>query len=166
MSSLYSIRTWSAILFVGAVSASQAQSVTTAINLPAQRESTLELGRSFLASREKEKIEYENAPDPFIGKVAPVVAEVAVEAAPVPEKVINEVELLRNLASQISARGTAILGEDRFLLLSQKRLKVGESFIISFNGNDYEVVLSDLTSTTFTIKRNDLTFTRPVLLSR
>lgn len=146
-------------------SIAQAQTVTTLLNLPAQREAIITAGLGLLAVRDNEVVLDKDAPDPFIGKAAPVTDSV-VEAVPIPRVVINEADLLRSLANQLSARGTAILGQDRFLLLSQKRLKVGESITISFAGNAYEVVLSDLTSTTFTIKRNGLTFTRPVLLSR
>jgi hypothetical protein len=153
------------LAFLVNLSIAQAQTVTTPLNLPAQREATIAVGLGLLAVRDKEVAFDKNAPDPFIGKASPV-TESIVEVVPIPRAVINEADLLSSLANQLSARGTAILGQDRILLLSQKRVKVGESITISFDGNDYEVVLSDLSSTTFTIKRNGLTFTRPVLLSR
>jgi hypothetical protein len=151
---------------LGVVSISNAQSVSAILNQPAQRDAVIDAGHEFLAEREKLIVSDKGAPDPFIGKVEEVAAPDPSLEAPVVKAVINEAELLQNLASRISARGTAIMGTDKFLLLSQKRLKVGDSTIINFEGRDYEVWLSDVTSTTFTIRRNDLTFTRAVLLSR
>jgi len=149
------------------VSVSSGQSVTVTLNLPAQRDTVIANGAAFLAARDKTIVDDTGAPDPFIGKVVEsIVEEATVENAPIAKVVINEVELLQNLANKMPARGTAIMGEDRFLLLSQKRLKVGDSTIISFDGKDYEVWLTGLSSTTFTIRRNELTYTRAVLLSR
>lgn len=156
----------SAWVAFGVYSVSCAQSVSIVLNQPTNRDSLIAAGKALLANREEPVALDKGAPDPFVGKVAEVVVQAPTVTAPVVRAVINEAELLQNLANRLSARGTAIMGDDRFLLLSQKRLKVGESVTINFDGKDYEVWLADVTSTTFTIRRNDLTYTRAVSLSR
>jgi len=146
---------------------SNGQTVTIKVNLPAQREATILSGNEFLAERGKVIELEQDSPDPFIGKVIPVQeADKPNEKLPIVNLFVNEADLLRNLSNSLLARGTAIMGADKFLLLRQKRFKVGDSITISFEGKDYEVWLSDVTSTTFTIRRNELTHTRAVLLSR
>ncbi len=141
------------------------QTISIAITTPDQRDVTVEAGNLILSDREKPIPSDIGAPDPFIGVVEEVVEDSPVIITPI-VKVVNQGELLQRLANSIQARGTAILGEDRFLLLSQKRLKVGESIVINLDGRDYELWLSSLTSTTFTVRLNDLSYTRAVLLSR
>ncbi len=153
-------------LALGISTFASAQSTSVALNQPAQRDAVIAAGADFLVKWKEPIISDQGAPDPFVGKVAEAPVQVPTIEVPVVRAVIDEAELLRNLANLMSARGTAIMGEHRFLLLSQKRLKVGESITISFEGNDYEVWLVDLSSTTFTIRRRDLTHTRAVSLSR
>lgn len=154
-------------IIVSVCSGLQGQGVKVILNQPAQRDATIAAGEKLLANREKSVVSDEGAADPFVGKIEKAPVE-KVEDAPLPvvKVIVDEAELLRNLANQVSARGTAILGADKFLLLGQKRLKVGESTIINFDGKDYEVWLEGVTSTTFTIRRNNLSYTRAVLISR
>lgn len=150
----------------GLAFASMAVSAFAQINLPNQRDDVIAAGQVLLAARGGAVPSDKNAPDPFIGKVEPVAAEVPTLEVPVVRAIVNEAELLQKIANQMSARGTAIMGDDRFLLLSQKRLKVGDSITINFDGKDYEVWLAEVTSTTFTIRRNSLSYTRAVMLPR
>lgn len=154
------------IAALGFSSVSVAQTISVVLNQPANRDALIMAGSALLSSRDEPLVSDKEAPDPFVGKVIEVAVQAPTVAAPVVRAVINEAELLQNLANRMSARGTAIMGDDRFLLLSQKRLKVGESVTINFDGKDYEVWLAEVTSTTFTIRRNDLTYTRAVSLSR
>lgn len=143
-----------------------AQTVTISLNPPAQRDEVILNGTNFLAARLLPIVSDLNAPDPFIGRVEKTENATLPSGDVVVKTLENEADLLKAIANRISARGTAILGNDRFLLLGQKRLKVGESIIINFDGQDYEVSLVEITNTTFTIKRDELSYTRAVLLSR
>jgi hypothetical protein len=74
-------------------------------------------------------------------------------------------DLLIALAQQLSPRGTAELGGAPYLLLGQKRIKVGEKLSIPFENIPYEVEIIAIDRTTFTLKFNEEEYTRPVLLS-
>lgn len=135
------------------------------VNLPKQRDNVIEAAEAFLKSLELPVPEDKNALDPFLGNIRrdePQVDEPAkVDVAP---SEIDSVDLLRRLAQSINASGTAIMGDNRFLLTSRQRLAVGSVFVVKLNGRDYEVMLSEVTSTTFTIKRNNQAYTRAVKL--
>lgn len=74
-------------------------------------------------------------------------------------------DLLATLAARIPSSGTVIVGGEPILLLGQKRLKVGDTFAISFEGQTYELSIAGVTSTSFTVKRGENIYTRPVRIS-
>lgn len=105
-------------------------------------------------------------PDPFIAKQAEQPAtepQASVETSAFPPA--DSIELLERLAQQIPATGTVTLGGEPMLLLGQKRLKVGDPYTISFEGQTYEVSIAAITATSFTVKRGALLFSRPTRLS-
>lgn len=103
-------------------------------------------------------------PNPFVGKedvhpeesAAPVVAA---QGAPTGR------ELLASLAARIPSTGTMSMGGEPILLLGQKRLKVGDAFVISFEGQTYELSIAAVNSTSFTVKLGENVHTRPVRMS-
>lgn len=100
-------------------------------------------------------------PNPFVGKEdAPAEAPVAEE--PVVGSALAGAELLATLAEKIPSTGTVFIGGQPLLLLGQKRLKVGDTYAISFEGRTYEVSIAAVTSTSFTVKRGENIHTRPV----
>lgn len=153
--------------FIGFVVAGllSACSVVAQVNLPKQREDVIVAAEAFLKAREAETPKDKYALDPFLGNIQrnapPVEAPAKLVSAPID---VDSSDLLRRLALSVTASGTAIMGENRFLLTGRQRIMMGETFIIKLNGRDYEVVLSEVTSTTFTIRRNENTYTRAVKL--
>lgn len=135
------------------------------VNHPSKRDVVLAEAQALLATRSAELPSDKTSLDPFIGNIARGVDKPVEEVVEVRSSV-NEADLLKALADRVNARGTAIMGEDKFLLLGQKRLKVGSVFTISFEGQDYELMLLDVTSTTFTVQRKGLSLTRPVKVFR
>jgi ribosomal 50S subunit-recycling heat shock protein len=108
----------------------------------------------------------EPLPNPFIPKTSEV--EVVPDTTtPPPETapVLGGAELLAKLAVRVPATGTVNLGGEPILLLGQKRLKVGDTVTISFEGQSYELSIAAVTSTSFTVKRGENIYTRPVRIS-
>jgi hypothetical protein len=135
------------------------------VNLPKQREDVIATAEAFLKTREASIPDDQDALDPFLGKIK-VSSAVSDQSQDVAARVAeaDSADLIRRIALSINASGTAILGENRFLLTGRHRHRVGSSFVVKYNGVDYEVILSEVTSTTFTIKRNNQTHTRAVKL--
>ena len=106
-------------------------------------------------------------PNPFVPKEAEaaiaqsVPAAPVVPAAPITPKLVGG-ELLATLAARIPATGTVSLGGNPILLVGQKRLKVGDTFTISFEGQSYDLSIAAVTPTSFTVKRGENIHTRPV----
>lgn len=103
-------------------------------------------------------------PNPFVPRelAAPVEeAPTAVAASPS----LAGAELLATLAARIPSTGTVSIGGAPLLLLGQKRLKVGDTLTISFEGQSYELSIAAVTSTSFTVKRGENIHTRPVRIS-
>ena len=104
-------------------------------------------------------------PNPFVlaETVAPVESAPVSVAAATPN--LAGAELLAVLAARIPSTGTVTIGGDPILLLGQKRLKVGDSLTISFEGQTYDLSIAAVTSTSFTVKRGENIHTRPIRIT-
>jgi hypothetical protein len=111
-------------------------------------------------SRGKEAQIPPNVSNPFF-RTAPEVVVAHVEEAPVPAG-LSGPELLSQLSSKIPSTGTLVFGGNTMLLLGSKRVKIGEKIIVSRDGKDYELTLSGVTSTTYTVKMGEEMSTRPI----
>jgi hypothetical protein len=131
-----------------------------------QRAEVVAKATELIESRGKSVALPENLINPFVGR-EPTVTDNNAADAPVSEAEIMEgSDFLARLAAQIPVSGTATLGGDALLLLGQKRLKAGDVVKISFEGKSYELTITHVGTTTFTVSRGDLTHTRPTRLSR
>ena len=106
-------------------------------------------------------------PNPFVPKEAEAVIQPSAPTAPVAPVVpvaptLVGGELLATLAARIPATGTVTLAGNPILLVGQKRLKVGDTFTISFEGQSYDLSIAAVTPTSFTVKRGENIHTRPV----
>jgi hypothetical protein len=89
--------------------------------------------------------------------------------SPTQDVVVNEPirtrsgkELIAILAAQLQPTGSASRDGEKFLLLGQRKVKVGERVPIAFENAQYEVEITSIDGSTFTIRRNDEEFTRPI----
>jgi hypothetical protein len=126
------------------------------VSAPKAREATLQAADKLLADQKAAPALPPLKTDPFIGKIdAP--PPTADEPVFIPQ---NNSELLNRIAPAIPVRGTANLNGEWYLLTGQKRLKVGQTLTIDFEGQQHDVIVSAITSTTFTIQRGDASVTR------
>jgi hypothetical protein len=126
-----------------------------------QRDEILNLARGVLVRQNEPVVIPNPLPDPFTGKIEEVVQAESTQAP----KISTGPELLARIAAQMPASGTANLGGQWLLLLGQKRLKVGDSVTISFEGQNYDLSIAAISSTTFTVKLGSNTHTRATRIS-
>jgi len=71
-------------------------------------------------------------------------------------------DILVGAQSQVRPTGSMKLGGNVFLLIGQKKLKVGDIIQIVFNGQTYELSISAIDSTNFTLRYKSEEITRPI----
>ena len=74
--------------------------------------------------------------------------------------------LLSALADQLEPKGTFIVGGDAIILIGQKKLKVGEKLPISFEGTIYELEITSIEATRFSVKFKNEEITRPIAITK
>jgi hypothetical protein len=88
--------------------------------------------------------------------------QAAAAVSNVPVRPAGDRGVLEALAARLEPSGTAILGGEAILLFGQKRLKVGDRLTITFEGFDYNLDITDIGRTTFTLRLNREEITRPI----
>ena len=98
--------------------------------------------------------------DPEEEKAKAAAAQVATE----PAKPAGDRQILEAIAPRVTPDGTAILPRtgEPVLFFRQKKLKVGDHLTITFDGHDYEVEITAIDRTTFTMRLNGAEITRPI----
>ncbi len=71
-------------------------------------------------------------------------------------------DILEAVASLIKPNGTFVINGQTFLTFRQRKLKVGDKFTITFEGNDYELVLVAIERISFTLRYQNEETTRPI----
>ena len=68
--------------------------------------------------------------------------------------------ILESLAAKLPTTGTTVLKGETYLFLGRGRVKVGDKFTVAFNGQDYELELTAIDRTTFTLRYHGEEITR------
>jgi hypothetical protein len=100
-------------------------------------------------------------PDPEELK-ALLAAAAAANASNTPVRAAGDRGILESLAERLAPSGTAEIGGESILLFGQKRLKVGDRLTITFEGVDYDLDITAIGRTTFTLRLNREEITRPI----
>jgi len=69
---------------------------------------------------------------------------------------------LEDIAPKVTPTGSVVIGGESLLLFGQKRLKVGDHLPIVFEGKPYDLEISGIQSTSFTLRLNGVEITRPI----
>lgn len=128
----------------------------------AKREAALGLAAQLLAPRENlvsalpaELVDPFNPPGfgakPAVGK-----------AGGTAHTVSSDREILENIATKITPSGMVMFNDSPLLLFREKKLKVGDTLTITFEGTDYVVVITEIERTSFKIRLNREEITRPI----
>jgi hypothetical protein len=130
------------------------------ISTPQKRMATLDVARTLLTTQPliegADKLEKKN---PF--NVKTVVVEVTATTPTVVTTIADRDRLIA-LAPLVAPSGSLQLGDKSMLLFGQKRLKVGDSIPIVFQGVTYDLQISAIERTTFTLRLNNEEITRPI----
>ena len=94
-------------------------------------------------------------PDASEGK--PASAGANAEAGPATDR-----DVLEKIAARVLPSGIINLGGEPLLIFGQKRLRVGDHLIVTLDKNDYEVAITAIDSTTYTLRLNRDEITRPL----
>ncbi len=131
------------------------------ISTPQKRMATLDVARTLLTTQPliegADKLEKKN---PFNVKAA--VVEVTTATTPTVITTVADRDRLIALAPLVAPSGSLQLGDKSMLLFGQKRLKVGDSIPIVFQGVTYDLQISAIERTTFTLRLNNEEITRPI----
>ncbi|MDF3057211.1 MAG: hypothetical protein K0R17_1426 [Rariglobus sp.] len=131
------------------------------ISSPQKRMATLDLVRTLLTVKavdgDAQAIEERN---PFNPRQPIVNQEIETPQATIVG--LGDREILSNVAASVTPSGTMKLGDTLILLFGQKKLKVGDSIPIVFQGSTYDVYISGIDRTTFTLRLNKEEITRPI----
>jgi hypothetical protein len=128
-----------------------------------KRMETLDVTRTLLTPKGKETAPAEIAQkDPFNPK-QPITEVAQGESSPlIKETGLGDREVLIALANSVAPSGTMQLGDTPILLFGQKKLKVGDSLPIVFQGATYNVYIGGIERTSFTLRLNKEEIIRPI----
>lgn len=93
-------------------------------------------------------------------------AQAASAAAASQAKPSTDREFLALIAARIAPSGTLIMGGESLLIFGQKRLRVGDRLTVTYDGRDYDLELSAIARTTFSLRLNSDEITRPIQLRK
>ena len=89
-------------------------------------------------------------------------AQAASAAASAPSKPTTDSDFLRAIAARVLPSGSLILGGEPRLIFGRKRLRVGDQLTVTYEGQDYNLELTAIDRTTFTLRLNKDEITRPI----
>lgn len=79
-----------------------------------------------------------------------------------PAKPKSEREVLATIAEKITPSGTIILSGNPILILNKKKFRVGDTLSVSFEGRDYDLEITAIDRSSFTLRMNRSEITRPI----
>jgi hypothetical protein len=147
---------------VGSLSHLLAAAPASDISSSQNREATVQLARQL--AREIHRVPATATPSPFnpADFDAPDETNKGPKQPSVAAPPKSDREILEALALRFPANGTIARGSKIFLTAGRKQFEAGQIFTLSELGHDYEVELTAVSATAFTLRYRNETFTRPV----
>ncbi len=103
--------------------------------------------------------------NPFTGKI-PTAPTVGAPVQVIVKSELSDDQKLKAIAPGIQPTGTIALGGESYLLFGQKKLKVGDSLPIVFQGATYDILVTGIQSTSFSIRLGGADLVRPIKPTR
>jgi len=123
---------------------------------PAKRQATLDLAAKLLAPRTDPAAAL---PAGMVNPFNPTASRKPGISSP---SAGNDRELLEKIVARITPSGAMMMRGHPILLLGEKKLKVGDTLTINFEGADYVVVITEINPTSFKVRLNREEVTRPI----
>ena len=134
---------------------------------PAKRAATVELANKL--TNPKPSADTPPSVNPFTlngSRTIDTGADEAQAAAARAAMLANDRTLLATLAEQLDPKGTFVVGGEAIILLGQKKLKVGELYSITFEGANYELEITAIETTRFSVRYKNEEITRPIVITK
>ena len=132
--------------------------------LPPQiRAETLTLARTLLATKPMDLTEESLAAMNPFNPLVPVAPGVEAEKGPVQvveTVMVTDRDLLSKLAEDVMPSGMMQLGDRKVLLVGKKKLKVGDRILVNSDSTVYELEVSAIERTTFSLRLKNEEITR------
>jgi hypothetical protein len=132
---------------------------------PSKRAETLNLARTLLTIKALDSSEEALASlNPFnpVQLAGPNIEPENGAVQSVAPVLVSDRELLEKIAEEVIATGMMQQGDRTFLLIGKKRFKVGEHLAVNSGGIAYDVEISFIDRTSFTLRLNKEEITRPI----
>jgi hypothetical protein len=150
------------LISVGPLSA---EAVRSDLPAPAKRAASVELAKALMKAPEPAAMSVPaDAKDPLNPYTGPSQEEIDAANKPRPQSAKEILSVLMEQLPAVVSTGTNREGQ-RVLFVSKKQVKVGERIPITFENSTYEVELTEISGTSFTLKYNGETQARPLFLS-
>lgn len=94
-------------------------------------------------------------PDPFFRSNTADAKAGSTDAVAAQPSTRSDLDVLRSVAPQIRPTGTMLIGDEPYLLIGGRRLKVGDQITVTFDGGVYQVGLSSIERNSYTLRLND-----------
>ena len=134
---------------------------------PAKRAATVQLAEKLLSADSSK--DAAPAINPFTlsgSRSAEAEADEAQAAAAKAAIMASNRSLLVALADQLEPKGTFVVGGEAIILLGQKKLKVGDTYPINFEGAVYELEITAIETTRFSVRYKNEEITRPIVITK
>lgn len=133
------------------------------VSNPTQREKTIELAQRLLNKPSQTASLPDKLTDPFNPETLAAPAPMpGAKGTEVPQGVASDRAILREVAPSIEPSGVMMFGNERLLLFGEKKLKVGDTLTITFEGKKYLIVVAGIGQSSFKIRLNNEEITRPI----
>ncbi len=93
---------------------------------------------------------------------AAAAARLANPGSPTGPTAPSDHELLQEIVSKVKPSGTIYLGGKPLLMFGKRFVKTGAHFTVTYKGNDYDLELTQIDGTNFTLRYKSDEITRPI----
>jgi hypothetical protein len=107
-----------------------------------------------------------DAPDPDEKAAARAALASSSQAGAKVAEALSDREILDKIGEKIVPSGTIFVGGKPMLMFGKKFVKVGTHFTVTFDGTDYELILTAVDRTTFSLRLNHEETTRPIQIGK
>ncbi len=129
---------------------------------PQRRQPTIDQAETLLAHDQRTPLPPDLLNPFWPQRAAPQPTATAPASAPATLAPVGDYALLETIAPEITPTGTMILGGAPLLLFGQKKVRVGDSLPVLYQGQRYTLVIAAIEPTSFTLRLGNAEFTRPI----
>lgn len=75
---------------------------------------------------------------------------------------VSDKDLLARISQRLNPSGSTVFNGENYLMFPGKRLRKGDMFVVSYEGRDFELEITDIQRTTFSLRYNTSEITRSI----